>query len=218
MHTIFRDRAEAGRVLAERLQSEAGPNTVVLALPRGGVPVAFEVAMALGAELDILPVRKLGVPGQRELAMGAIAPGGAIHVERDTMRAAQITQEQFDAVLAQEKSELARRETLYRGDHPPVNVQSRTAIVIDDGMATGASMQAAVRALRELRPARIVVALPVAPMGAEVDFERIVDAFVCIAQPPLFFSVGQHYEDFNETTDDEVRQLLERARKSVDRS
>ncbi|HEV3104191.1 MAG TPA: phosphoribosyltransferase [Trinickia sp.] len=211
MHATFQDRTEAGRILAERLQDEAGPNTLVLALPRGGVPVAFEVAMALGAELDILPVRKLGVPGQRELAMGAIAPGGAIYVERDTMRAAHVTQAQFDAVLAQEQSELARREALYRGNRAPVQVQDGTVIVIDDGMATGSSMHAAVLALRALRPARIVVGLPVAPVGAEADFEGIVDAFVCVMQPMLFFSVGQYYDDFRETTDDEVGQLLQRA-------
>jgi putative phosphoribosyl transferase len=211
MHATFQDRIEAGRILADRLKSDAGPDTLILALPRGGVPVAFEVAMALGADLDILPVRKLGVPLQRELAMGAIAPGGAIHVERDTMRAAQVTREQFDAVLKQEQNELARREALYRGARAPAQVQGRTTVVIDDGMATGASMQAAVLALRALRPARIVVGLPVAPEGAESDFKGIVDAFVCVMQPMLFFSVGQHYEDFGETTDDEVRELLQRA-------
>lgn len=211
MHATFHDRTEAGSILAERLRGEAGPNTVVLALPRGGVPVGFEVAMALGAELDILPVRKLGVPGQRELAMGAIAPGGALYVERDTMRAARVTQEQFDAVLAHEKIELARREALYRGGRAPTQVQGRTVILVDDGMATGASMQAAVRALRERQPARVVVGLPVAPMGAEADFDGIADAFVCVLQPALFFSVGQQYDDFGETTDDEVRRLLERS-------
>jgi putative phosphoribosyl transferase len=209
MFALFKDRTEAGRVLAGHLQGEArGPNTVVLALPRGGVPVGYEVARALGAELDVLLVRKLGVPGQRELAMGAIATGGALYVDRETMRIAHVSQEQFDAVHAEELLELARRETLYRGARAPAEVEGRTAILVDDGMATGSSMQAAVRALRERSPARIVIALPVAPLGSEADFSDLVDAFVCVAMPSLFFSVGQHYADFGETSDDEVRDLL----------
>ncbi|MEX3955878.1 phosphoribosyltransferase [Trinickia sp. EG282A] len=212
MYSLFTDRAEAGRMLAERLKEYAGPGTVVLALPRGGVPVGFELAIALGAELDIMPVRKLGVPSQPELAMGAIAPGGALFVDTQTMRAAHVGQAQFDAVLAQEQSELARRETSYRGERAPSAVEGRTAILVDDGIATGATMQAAVKALRERRPARIVVAVPVAPTGAETDFAAIVDEFVCVAQPALFFSVGQHYDNFGQTTDEEVRDLLERAR------
>ncbi|PTB16798.1 phosphoribosyl transferase [Trinickia symbiotica] len=212
MHSLFNDRAEAGRMLAERLKEYAGPGTVVLALPRGGVPVGFELAMALGAELDVMPVRKLGVPSQPELAMGAIAPGGALFVDTQTMRAAHVGQAQFDAVLAQEQSELARRESSYRGGRAPSAVEGRTAILVDDGIATGATMQAAVKALRERRPARIVVAVPVAPTGAETDFSSIVDEFVCVAQPALFFSVGQHYDNFGQTTDEEVRALLERAR------
>ncbi|RKP52560.1 phosphoribosyltransferase [Trinickia fusca] len=210
-HSLFHDRVEAGRLLAECLRGEAGANTVVLALPRGGVPVAFEVAMALDAELDVLPVRKLGVPTQPELAMGAIAPGGARYVDEHTVRAAHVTQAQFDAVLAYEQAELARRETLYRGELPPLVVAGRTVILVDDGMATGASMQAAVRSLRALHPARIVVALPVAPAGAEADFHGVADAFIAVAQPALFFSVGQHYDDFDQTSDDEVRVLLARA-------
>ena len=198
-------------MLAERLRDEADASALVLALPRGGVPVAFEVAMALGAELDVLPVRKIGVPGHKELAMGAIASGGALHVERDTMKAAQVSQAQFDEVLAQERAELGRREVLYRGNRPPARVEGRTVLLVDDGIATGATMKAAVRALRACRPARIVAALPVAPAGIEADFADTVDAFVCVAQPALFFSVGQHYEDFGETTDDDVRALLERA-------
>jgi putative phosphoribosyl transferase len=197
-------------MLAERLKDEAGPGIVVLALPRGGVPVAFELASALDAELDILPVRKLGVPGQPELAMGAIAPGGALFVDQDTLRAAGVTQAQFDAVLADEQSELTRREALYRGPRAAPEVKGRTAILVDDGIATGSTMQAAVKALRERGPARIIVAVPVAPIGAEADFAEIVDEFVCIAQPALFFSVGQHYEDFGQTTDEEVRDLLAR--------
>lgn len=212
MHALFKDRAEAGRILAERLKENAGAGTVVLALPRGGVPVAFELAVALDAELDVLPVRKLGVPGQPELAMGAIAPGGALYVDHDTMRAAHVTQAQFDAVLAAEQSELARREALYRRDSAPSAVEGRTAVVVDDGIATGATMQAAVKALRERRPARVIVAVPVAPAGVQADFVNVADEFVCVAQPALFFSVGQHYTDFGQTTDEEVSDLLERAR------
>lgn len=213
MHSLFKDRAEAGRILAERLQHERGSDSVVLALPRGGVPVAYELAVALGAELDVLPVRKLGVPGQRELAMGAIAPGGALFVDKAVMRSAGISQAQFDEVLSDETDELARRESLYRGQHRAVSVEGKTVLVVDDGLATGATMQAAVRALRERRPARIVVAVPVAPLGAEADFADIVDEFVCVAQPALFFSVGQHYDDFAQTSDHEVRALLEHARR-----
>jgi putative phosphoribosyl transferase len=211
MYVLFKDRAEAGHMLAEHLRGGAHADTVVLALPRGGVPVGFEIATALGAELDVMPVRKIGVPGHKELAMGAIASGGALYVERDTMRAMGVSQAQYDAVLAQERVELARRETLYRGDRPAAQVESRTVLLVDDGMATGASMKAAVLALRTRRPQRIVAAVPVAPAGVEADFEGIVDAVVCIAQPSLFFSVGQYYEDFGETTDADVRELLHRA-------
>lgn len=211
MFALFKDRNEAGRILAEHLRKEAGVGTIVLGLPRGGVPVAFEVAMALGAELDVLPVRKIGVPGHSELAMGAIASGGALYVEHDTMRAAHVTQPQFDEVLAKERAELARRESAYRGNRPPASVEGRTVLLVDDGIATGSTMKAAILALRARRPARIVAALPVAPAGIEVEFEDKVDAFVCVAQPELFFSVGQHYEDFGETTDDDVRALLQRA-------
>ena len=211
MYVLFKDRAEAGHMLAEHLRGGAHADTVVLALPRGGVPVGFEIATALGAELDVMPVRKIGVPGHKELAMGAIASGGALYVERDMMRAMGVSQAQYDAVLAQERVELARRETLYRGDRPAAQVESRTVLLVDDGMATGASMKAAVLALRTRRPQRIVAAVPVAPAGVEADFEGIVDAVVCIAQPSLFFSVGQYYEDFGETTDADVRELLHRA-------
>lgn len=211
MHAMFRDRRDAGRVLAERLRSYAGPHTLVLGLPRGGVPVAYEVAVALGAELDILPVRKIGVPSQPELAMGAVAPGGAVYVAHDTMREALVSQDTFDRVLAREQIELARRETRYRGARPQPEVEGRTVILVDDGIATGATMRAAILSLRTRRPAHIVVALPVAPRGLETQFAGLADAFVCVSQPMLFFSVGQHYEDFGETSDDEVRMLLQQA-------
>jgi putative phosphoribosyl transferase len=212
MFALFKDRNEAGRLLAARLRNEGcGKQTVVLGLPRGGVPVASEVASALGAELDVLPVRKIGVPGHAELAMGAIASGGALHVEHDTMEAALVTQAQFDAVLARERAELTRREAAYRGDRPPASVEGRTVLLVDDGLATGSTMKAAILALRARHPARIIAALPVAPAGIEAQFEDLADDFVCVAQPALFFSVGQHYEDFGETTDDDVRALLKRA-------
>ncbi len=210
MYPLFKDRAEAGRMLAERLKDKKGPGIVVLALPRGGVPVAFELASALNAELDVLPVRKLGVPGQPELAMGAIAPDGALFVDKDTMRAAGVTQAQFDAVRAEEQLELTRREASYRGKRATPEMKGRTAILVDDGIATGSTMQAAIKALHKREPARIIIAVPVAPIGAETGFAEIVDEFVCIAQPALFFSVGQHYADFNQTTDEEVRELLAR--------
>ena len=211
MFALFKDRTEAGRMLAERLRDKAGPGSVVLALPRGGVPVAYEVAMALGAELDVLPVRKLGVPGQPELAMGAIAPAGALFVDHEIMRSAHVSQAQFKAILAEEQAELARREALYRGNRAPTDVQGKQVIVIDDGMATGATLRAALHALRRRNPARIVVALPVAPLGGETQLDDLADDFVCVAQPTLFLSVGQHYEEFEQTSDDEVRQLLARA-------
>lgn len=211
MYALFKDREEAGRLLAERLRSEASATTIVLALPRGGVPVAFEVASILGAELDILPVRKIGVPGQEELAMGAVASGGALYVDHGTIRAARVSVPRFEQVLAQERLELARRERAYRGERPPAKVEGRTVLLVDDGVATGSTMRSAVSAVRARGAARIVAALPVAPHGAEVDFADIVDAFVCVEQPIPFFSVGQHYDDFGETTDDDVRALLQRA-------
>lgn len=212
MNALFKDRAEAGRMIAQRLAHEGGPGTIVLALPRGGVPVAYELAAAISADLDVLPVRKLGVPAQPELAMGAIASAGALFVDREITQSAHVSQALFDQVLASETAELARCESRYRGERPPPQLEGKTVILVDDGLATGATMKAAVRALREKRPARIIVALPVAPPGAEAAFADIVDEFVCIAQPSLFFSVGQHYDEFEQTPDAEVRDLLQRAR------
>lgn len=208
MHALFKNRAEAGRMLADRLKGNTAHDAVVLALPRGGVPVGAEIARALGLELDVMPVRKLGVPGQPELAMGAIAPGGAQFVDRQIMHSAHVSQAAFEKVLAEEQAELARRETRYRDHRPPASVEGRTVILVDDGMATGATMRAALSALRQRNPAHVIVALPVAPPGAESDLTDLADEFVCIAQPALFFSVGQHYDEFDQTSDEEVRRLL----------
>ncbi len=212
MERIFIDRAEAGRVLARQLSAYAKrDDVIVFGLPRGGVPVAFEVAAALGAPLDVLIVRKLGLPVQPELAMGAIASGDAQYVDRHLMQDAGVTQSEFERVLADAKLEMARREQLYREGRPPASVTGRIAIVVDDGMATGATLKAAVRALRSNAPAKIVAALPVAPADAGSRLADAVDDFVCALTPRMFYSVGQFYADFSETTDDEVRALLARA-------
>ena len=209
MEHIFLNRVAAGRALARHLQSYAQrQDVIVLALPRGGVPVGFEVAAALHAPLDVLLVRKLGVPWQEELAMGAIASGGALYVDRLLMREADVTEAQFEHVLADAQNELARRETLYREQRPALSVEGQIAIVVDDGMATGATLLAALRALRSRSPARIVVALPVAPADGELRLGDAADEFVCALTPRVFFSVGQFYQDFGETTDDDVRGLL----------
>ncbi|MDQ7977214.1 phosphoribosyltransferase [Paraburkholderia sp. SARCC-3016] len=213
MERAFTDRAEAGHTLANLLDAYAHRNdVVVLALPRGGVPVAFEVARTLGVTLDLLAVRKLGVPWHAELAMGAVASGGALYVDEALVREIGLTQAAFDRVLANERAELARREQSYRAQYQaPCEIQGRIAIVVDDGVATGASMKAALRALRARRPAKIVAALPVAPPGAARRFEEEVDEFVCALTPANFYAVGQFYADFSETTDDDVRALLAQA-------
>ncbi|EDZ97250.1 phosphoribosyltransferase [Burkholderia sp. H160] len=209
----FRDRGDAGRQLAEALVDYRGrDDLVVLALPRGGVPVAFEVARALHATLDILVVRKLGAPDEQELAMGAIASGDALHLERSVLRQLQVSDTQLAVVIARERAELARRELAYRGESPPVPVQGKTVIVVDDGMATGSSMQAALSALRSRHPARIVVAVPVSPAGAQTEFEGIAHAFVSVVQPDWFMGISQFYMDFDQTTDEEVSACLAIAR------
>ncbi|HEY1997594.1 phosphoribosyltransferase [Paraburkholderia sp.] len=217
MQRLFPNRADAGRSLARHLRAYAKRNDViVLALPRGGVPVGFEVAAALHAPLDVLMVRKLGVPWQEELAMGAIASGDALYVDRSMLREAAVTEPQFEAALAAARLELARREALYRDNRGAANIAGWTAIVVDDGMATGATLKAALRALRGLgtrAPAKIVAALPVAPTDAELRLGDAVDEFVCVLTPQVFFSVGQFYDDFGETSDDEVRTLLAAALK-----
>ncbi|MBN3800624.1 phosphoribosyltransferase family protein [Burkholderia lata] len=213
MFECFADRADAGRQLAVALGDYAGRgNVVVLALPRGGVPVAYPVACALRAPLDVLVVRKLGVPYDPELAMGAIATGGAIHLQRSVLRSMNVSDEQLADVIARETAELHRREALYRGAAPPLPVEGRIAIVVDDGVATGASMRVALQALRERHPARIVAAAPVAPAGTRHVFDDLADAFVTVSLPLPFFGISQFYARFEQTSDDEVRALLDAAR------
>lgn len=212
----YRDRAEAGRYLAEKLVGYADhPDVLVLALPRGGVPVAYEVARALHAPLDAFLVRKLGVPGHEELAMGAIASGGMRLLNESVVRALRISPKDIEQVAKVEQAELERREREYRDDRPPPDLRGKTVIVIDDGLATGASMRAAVVALRRQRPARLVVAVPVAAAATCEEFRSEVDEVVCASTPEPFHAVGLWYEDFSQTTDDEVRDLLERAHAAV---
>jgi len=213
---IFRDRTDAGRRLAARMTEYAGRSDVlVLALPRGGVPVAFEVARALRAPLDVFLVRKLGVPGQEELAMGAIASGGVRVVNEDVVRHLGIPPEVIDAVAAREQGELERRERAYRDERPAPDVRGRTVILVDDGLATGSTMRAAALALRQQGPARVVVAVPVASREACEEFRGEVDDIVCAATPEPFMGVGRWYEDFSQTTDEEVRELLARAQQTI---
>jgi predicted phosphoribosyltransferase len=206
---LFRDRREAGRLLATKLSAYANrPDVLVLALPRGGVPVAYEVARALGAPLDVFVVRKLGVPGYEELAMGAVASGGVRVLNHQLVRRLGIPNHLIESVAEQERQELARRERLYRGGRPTPDVRGRTVILVDDGLATGATMHAAVEALRQLQPARIVVAVPTASPETCEEMRAKVDDVICAITPEPFHAVGRWYQDFAQTTDDEVRNLL----------
>src|SRR5918992_2082503 len=212
MDTQYRDRYEAGRVLASQLAAYANrPDVIVLGLPRGGVPVAYEVATALGAPLDVFLVRKLGVPGHEEVAMGAIAYGGVLVLNEDVVRGLGVRPEVVQQVAEREGRELLRREQAYREGRPAPELAGRTVIVVDDGLATGASMRAAIHALRQLRPARIVVAVPAAPESTCRDLEALVHEVVCATTPSPFLAVGQSYWDFTQTTDEEVRDLLRAA-------
>ena len=209
---IFRDRTDAGRRLAARLRSYADrDDVVVLGLPRGGVAVAYEVAQQLNAPLDVFVVRKLGVPGHEELAMGAIASGGVLVLNDDVVRELCISPETIEPVAAREQQELARREDAYRNYRPSPEVRGRCVIVVDDGLATGASMHSAVEGLRKLEPAQIVVAVPVAARATVERFGQEVDSLVCLATPEPFYGVGQWYEDFHQLSDDQVRELLDQA-------
>ncbi|AOK04128.1 phosphoribosyltransferase [Burkholderia sp. AU28942] len=213
MTEYFADRADAGRKLAGALQEYAGRrDVVVLALPRGGVPVAYPVAIGLPAPLDVLVVRKLAMPSDPEFAIGAIASGGAIHLQHAAIRSMGVTDAQLADIVARETAELQRRDALYRGTRPPLPVEGRIAIVVDDGVATGASMRVALQALRERHPAQIVAAAPVAPAAARHAFDDLADAFVTVSQPMPFFGISQFYARFDQTGDDEVRALLEAAR------
>jgi putative phosphoribosyl transferase len=208
----FRDRVDGGRRLAAQLAPHAGRlDIVVLALPRGGVPVGFEVAKALRAPLDVFLVRKLGVPGHEELAMGALASGGVRVLNDDVVSALGISEETIAAVAAEEQRELERRERLYRKGRPPPDVRGRTAILVDDGLATGSTMRAAVRALGASQPARIVVAVPTASPATRDELAREVDEVVCTITPEPFYAVGVWYERFGQTSDEEIVELLERA-------
>ena len=213
---LFKDRRDAGRKLAQELLAYAGrSDVIVLALPRGGVPVAYEVARALSVPLDIYIVRKLGLPGQEELAIGAIASGGTRVLNHDIVQTLKIPQTMIDMITRQELQEVERRVRAYRGDRPPPEVRGRTVILVDDGLATGASMRAAVAALRAQNPARIVVAVPTAAPETCQAFEAEVDEIVCAMTPEPFYGVGRWYEDFSQTTDEEVRALLEEAARQL---
>jgi len=206
----FRDRPQAGELLSKQLGRYANrADVIVLALPRGGVPVAREIARSLHAPLDVFLVRKLGVPGQEELAMGAIASGGVRILNQDIVQAMGIPSQVIDSVTATEVQELARRERLYRGDRPAPDVMGRTVILVDDGLATGATMRAAVAALRRMKPSRIVIAVPIAAVPTRQEFAREVDEIVCLHTPEPFFSVGFWYDDFSQTTDEDIREMLE---------
>jgi predicted phosphoribosyltransferase len=206
----FRDRIEAGQLLGRELAARPIENAIVLALPRGGVPIGYEVAKALRMPLDVFIVRKLGVPGHEELAMGAIASGGVRVLNRDVLDYARVTQQQLDAVTAREERELSRREAEYRGTRAPLDVRGRTVVIVDDGLATGSTMRAAVQALRAMEPKRVIVAVPVGAAQTCEEFREIVDEIVCLRTPEPFEAVGLWYDDFTQTTDAEVHALLSR--------
>jgi putative phosphoribosyl transferase len=212
MLPVFRDRIEAGQQLSKKLSGYANRmDLLVLALPRGGVPVAFEVARALAAPLDVFLVRKLGVPGHEELALGAIATGGIRVLNQSVIQSLKIPDKVIDQVAAHELQELERREHTYRDGRPAPDVKDHTVILVDDGLATGSTMRAAVAALRQQQPEQIVVAVPVAAPATCEEFRSEVDDIVCAITPEPFYAVGLWYEDFSQTTDDEVRDLLARA-------
>lgn len=207
----FNDRREAGRVLAGLLDHYRDrSDLLVLGLPRGGVPVAFEVAEALDAQLEVLTVRKLGVPGHEELALGAVATGGVMVVDASVSRGFDIGGGELDRIAERERAELKRRERAYRGDREPPRLRGKTVLLVDDGVATGSTMKAAIRASRAMEPAWLAVAVPTAPADTCEELARLVDDLVCASNPEPFTAVGQSYREFDQTGDDEVRELLER--------
>src|SRR5881227_1824360 len=212
MEGSFPNRAEAGRLLGLKLSKYAGrDDVIVLGLPRGGVPVAYEVARALRVPLDVFIVRKLGVPGFEELAVGAIASGGVRVLNDDVVRALPNADEIIESVTAKETTELQRREQSYRDGRPAPELRDKTIILVDDGLATGATMRAAVKALRQRGAAKIVVAVPVGPPDTCHEIEEQADEAICLSTPEFFQAVGQYYEDFSQTTDEDVRELLDRS-------
>jgi predicted phosphoribosyltransferase len=216
MRFRFRDRHDAGRRLASELHAYAHrPDVIVLALPRGGVPVGYEVAAALAAPLDVFVVRKLGLPWHEELAMGAIASGGVRVLDPELIRIARVSEDDIQRITAIEQAELERRERQYRGNRPIPDVRGKTVILVDDGLATGSTMRAAVAALRQEEPARIVVAVPVAARDTCNAFKGVADEIICVETPEPFDAVGLWYDDFSPTTDEDVHELLERARRST---
>jgi len=209
---IFANRTEAGQKLALRLRKYANrDDVIVLGVPRGGVPVAFEVAKGLRAPLDVFVLRKLGVPGREEFAFGAIASGGVRILDRDTVEGLGITGLDIQRVTLAEEKELERREQAYRGARPPLDISGLTAILVDDGIATGSSMRAAIRALRQMKPSRIVIAVPVAPVSTCNRLQLEADELVCLEMPEPFYGVGQFYDDFSQVSDEEVKDLLDSA-------
>lgn len=216
---VFQDRAHAGRKLAEQLGAYANrKDTIVLGIPRGGVPVAFEVAKVLHAPLDIFLSRKLGVPGQEELAFGAVATGGVRVLDREIVEGVGISGEKIEEITVKVKKELERRENLYRDARPPLKVEGQTVLLVDDGIATGSSMRAAIDALRQMKPARIVIAVPVAPFSTCNRLRTEVDELVCTHTPKYFHAIGQFYEDFSQVADEEVTELLRRAAQQIGRA
>jgi len=213
MPSLFRDRREAGQRLAHELHAYAHrPDVIILALPRGGVPIGYEVARELDAPLDVFVVRKLGLPWHDELAMGAIASGGVRVLNHDLIRVARVTESELARVTAAEQTELERRERVYRGDRSFPDLHGKTVILVDDGLATGATMHAAVEALRLEGPAHVVVAVPVSAKETCDAFRDITDEIVCAETPEPFLGVGRWYADFSQTTDEEVHEILDRAR------
>jgi putative phosphoribosyl transferase len=211
-YQAFIDRRDAGRVLASRLTKYAGrDDVIVLALPRGGVPVAYEVASALSAPMDVFLVRKLGTPGHRELAMGAIASGGVRVLNEDVVHWYGISASAIERIAREEEEELERRERAYRDDRPPTDFTNKAVILIDDGLATGSTMRAAAQAVRARRPARVVIAVPVGAPQTCAELAAVADEVICVRMPEPFSAVGQWYLNFNQTDDDEVRDLLQKS-------